>query len=74
VRGPEVGSGEVSPDFRERYFYSVGPLAVLESNDSDIVKIFTGSEIVIFNRHDGLPISFRVIGRATKRILQAVHG
>jgi hypothetical protein len=47
---------------------------VLESNDSDIVKIFTGSEVVVFNRHDRLPISFRVMGRATKRILKAVHG
>jgi hypothetical protein len=47
---------------------------VLESNDSDFVKIFTGSEIVVFNRHDGLPISFRVMGRATKRILKGVHG
>jgi hypothetical protein len=39
---------------------------VLESNDSDIVKIFTGSEIVVFNRHDGLPISFRVMGSCDK--------
>jgi hypothetical protein len=52
---------------------SVGPLVVLQSKDSDIVKIFTGSEIVVSSRHDGLRISFRVIGRATKRILKAVH-
>jgi hypothetical protein len=51
-----------------------GPLVVLQSNDSDMVKIFTGSEIVVFNRHDGFPIWFRVIGRATKRIPKAVHG
>jgi len=46
---------------------------VLQSKDSDIVKIFTGSEIVVSNRHDGLRISFRVIGHATKKILKAVH-
>ena len=78
MRGPEGtrsrlrGSQPRLP--RTPFLYSVGPLVVLESNDSDVVKIFTGSEIVVFNRHDGLPISFRVMGRATKRILKAVHG
>jgi hypothetical protein len=51
---------------------SVGPLVVLQSNDSDIVKI-SQEAIVVSNRHGGLPISFRVTGRATKRILKAVH-
>ena len=59
---------------RTPFLDSVGPLVVLESNESDIVKIFTGSEIVAFNRHDGLLISYRVMGRATKRILKAVQG
>jgi hypothetical protein len=58
VRGPEVGSGEVSPGFRERYFYSVGPLVVLESNDSDIVKIFTGSEIASLTAMLDCPFRF----------------
>ena len=52
---------------------NVGPLLVLHSKDGDIVKTLTGSEIVVSDRHDRLRISFRLIGRATKKILNAVH-
>jgi hypothetical protein len=70
----------VAPDagnpthFQEsRFLDCVGPLLVLQSKDSDIVEIVTGSEIVVSNPHGDVRILFRVIRRVTKRILKAVH-
>jgi hypothetical protein len=72
LRYLEVGVGEITTDLL-KFLDSAGPLVMLQSKDSFIVKIFTRNEIDVSHRHDGLPISFRVIGRATKRILKAVH-
>jgi hypothetical protein len=55
----EVGVGEFTTDLLQaRLWTGVGPLVVLQSKGSDIVKIFTGSEIVVSNRHHSCAFRF----------------
>jgi len=63
LRYLEVGVEEITTDLLKARLDSAGPLVMLQSKDSFIVKIFTRNEIDVSHRHDGLGISFRVIGR-----------
>ncbi len=71
LRYLEVGVGEITTDLLKARLNSAGPLVMLQSKDSDIVKIFTGSEIVVSNRHH---IAHFVSHYRGQRDLKAVHG
>ena len=58
LRYLEVGVGEITTDLLKARLDSAGPLVMLQSKDSFIVKIFTRNEIVVSNRHHSCAFRF----------------